>query len=172
MQRRMSHEFGVKIKVDLARLALVAVAARQISRGRAGAEEPQPKWRLRWPVIAMALVVDASVDADLDNVDLRVRTYVLRSHHREELSPPLLVAAANIGAEPHLLSPFMNPFANHRGNEIGWCIVACWAMMLLATATPSWLRPPAMFPFALAAFAAFASSRATGATTTRHLAPI
>ena len=103
------------------------------------------------------------MDADLDNVDLRVRAYVLRSHHREDLSPPLLVAAANVSGEPHLLSPFMNPFATHRGNEIGWCIVACWAMMLLVRLEPKGWRG---FPFALAALAAFASSRATGATTT------
>ena len=52
LRRPPNHNLGARAKVDLARLALVAVAARQIARGRAGAEEPQPKWRLRWPVIA------------------------------------------------------------------------------------------------------------------------
>jgi hypothetical protein len=165
LQRRRNipppeNHIAIATVVDLARLALVAIAARQITLGRAGEEEPKPECLLRWPLIAEALVIDASTDttAALDNMDLRVRSYVLGSqYYRNVPSAEVLAAAANFCGEPLALAPFANPFANHRGNDIAWRMIGAWAVHLLCAVLD--LGSTALF--GLACLAAFYSSQGT-----------
>ncbi|KAH8048809.1 hypothetical protein JL722_12270 [Aureococcus anophagefferens] len=84
-------------RVRLARLALVATAARRVARP----SDPDESWSIRWGDVAAALVADASVDdeATLWNVALRVRRYVLASHHRSMFCDHRLFVVANVGDE-------------------------------------------------------------------------
>ena len=104
---------------------------------------------------------------DLDNVELRVRTYVLRTGHRDALSPEQYTSAVNFAGEHPLLMPLRQPFATsmYFASELGWRFVGCWMLWLLWSIeanTGVWCRPD----FALALAAAYFSSRATGAIRT------
>ncbi|KAH8046496.1 hypothetical protein JL720_16357 [Aureococcus anophagefferens] len=80
----------------------VAEANRATGRGSTTLRpsDPDESWSIRWGDVSAA-VADASVDdeATLWNVALRVRRYVLASHHRSMFCDHRLFVVANVGDE-------------------------------------------------------------------------
>ena len=121
-------------RVRLARLALVATAARRVAEG----SDPDESWSIRWGDVAAALVADASVDdeATLWNVALRVRRYVLASQHRNMFCNHRLFVVANVGDEEpvpsfDVASRYVAGRAAPRGGEgplRGATAVAAWKL--------------------------------------------